>query len=282
MQKGRKPRFQFIHTIYDGEWCNYCYEELKNALPLRPPFYKKVIDNRITKGFTESYQVQSRTDPLITWLEPIWYTNRIKKLPFPFLEIYLNELALAWWYQDDGHLSQKNKVPKKIIISTDNFTKAENNKLIELIARKFSMNFKLDGQNRLIIYDKLQITFFLRLIDPYLHPSMNRKKLLPNQPLLLRRRTTVYLPKNIQLSKPTSEINNRLQNLHFLKEIVNNRTRYIDFYKATVYPITFKNENENIGYQIVIQKQYHLLLQIIKEQTGLTISQIVTICFTIN
>lgn len=24
-QEGRKPRFQFIHSIKDKEWCYYCY-----------------------------------------------------------------------------------------------------------------------------------------------------------------------------------------------------------------------------------------------------------------
>ena len=27
-QPGRKPKFQFIHTFTDFEWCNYCYEQL--------------------------------------------------------------------------------------------------------------------------------------------------------------------------------------------------------------------------------------------------------------
>jgi hypothetical protein len=63
-QKGRNPRFQFIHSATDKEWCFFCYKKLMNDLPLAPPHYKKVIDKRISKGFTECYQVQSRTDPL--------------------------------------------------------------------------------------------------------------------------------------------------------------------------------------------------------------------------
>jgi hypothetical protein len=112
-QKGRKPRFQFIHSARDKEWCFYCYEKLMNDLPLTAPYYKRVQDNRILKGYTECFQVQSRTEPLITWLESLWYRNRIKIIPFSFLEQYLNELALAWWYQDDGHLTKKGGIPKK-------------------------------------------------------------------------------------------------------------------------------------------------------------------------
>ncbi|MCM3567011.1 hypothetical protein [Neobacillus mesonae] len=164
-QKGRKPRFQFIHSASDKDWCFYCYEKLKNELPISPPHYRKIKDKRILQGYTESYQVQSRTTLLITWLESLWYDNRIKKLPFQFLEQYLNELALAWWYQDDGHLSKKDNTPKKIILSTDNFTTNENRRLKGLLGRKFHLFFNLDSQNRLILYDQLQILYFFRLLS---------------------------------------------------------------------------------------------------------------------
>ncbi|MCI1592516.1 hypothetical protein [Heyndrickxia oleronia] len=112
-QKGRKPRFQFIHSINDIDWCMYCYEQLRHEIPFAPPFYKKIQDIRTEKGYTECYQVQSRTDPTITWLDTLWYSKQKKVIPFEFIDQYLNVEALAWWYQDDGHLSQKGTIPKK-------------------------------------------------------------------------------------------------------------------------------------------------------------------------
>lgn len=72
-QEGRKPRFQFIHRKEDFHWSFHCYEILKNHLPLNPPKYRKIIDHRLAKGYSESYVVQSRTYPLITELYSIWY-----------------------------------------------------------------------------------------------------------------------------------------------------------------------------------------------------------------
>lgn len=276
-QHGRKPRFQFIHSTSDKEWCFYCYEELMNDLPLTRPYYKRVQDIRILNGYSECFQVQSRTDPYITWLESIWYRNRIKMLPFHFLEQYLNDQALAWWYQDDGHLSQKEKTPKKIILSTDNFTSVENRRLIGLLARKFCIYFSLDSQNRLILYDQLQIYYFLRLVEPYMHPSMKRKIIPLKQPYTVRKRTTIYLPSTIHLTKPTTEINSRLLNLQALKEIVIDRTRYTEFYKDVIANNQVIPETKS--YQIVIREPYNHLIQSIKNETGLTISQIATICF---
>lgn len=277
-QVGRKPRFQFIHSINDKNWCFYCYEKLIPFLPLPAPHYKKVQDKRTRKGFTECYQVQSRTDPFITWLEQIWYYNRKKVIPFDFLEQYLNEIALAWWYQDDGHLSIKKQTPKKIILSTDNFTSSENMILIDLISRKFLLNFKRDSQNRLILYDKKQIYYFLMLVQPYIHASMNRKLTTNTCTNLINKRTTIYLPDHFTLTKPTYQINQQLRNLDILMETVFDRKRYIDFYKNlhSMFPKYQKMK----GYQVVINEQFFSEIQAIKHQTGLTVSEIVTICFS--
>jgi hypothetical protein len=279
-QKRRNPRFQFIHTTSDKEWCFYCYELLKDYLPFTAPYYRRIKDNRVLKGYTESFQVQSSTDPLITCLESIWYDNRKKVIPFAFLEQNLNEQALAWWYQDDGHLNKVDNIPKKIILSTDNFTTTENLGLIDLLTKKFSLYFKLDSQNRILLYDQLQIYYFLHLVDPYMHPSMNRKIISPTQKLTTRKRTTIYLPNNILLTKPTAEINQQLEKLNILEEIVMDRTRYIKFYKNIL--ADFRLTKETKGFQIVINEKYNSLIQMIRKRTGLTVSQVITICFMLK
>jgi hypothetical protein len=280
LQKGRKPRFQFIHATSDKEWCFYCYEKLMNVLPLSPPYYKKVHDNRILKGYTECFQVQSRTDPFITWLESIWYQDRKKIIPFPFLDLFLDEIALAWWYQDDGHLALNKNIPKKIILSTDNFSNTENLGLIDLLSKKFHLYFKLDAQNRLILYDQLQIYYFLFLIDPYIHPSMKRKIVPRRHPHKVAKRTTIYLPTTIILSKPTKEIHKSLENLHSLYRITMNRDSFIQFYKDVISHNHLNQETK--GYQISIHESDSSIIQSIKSKTGLTASQIITICFLLK
>ncbi|MEH7308900.1 endonuclease [Neobacillus drentensis] len=279
-QKGRKPRFQFIHAASDKEWCYYCFEKLMRTLPLTPPYYKKVHDNRTLKGYTECFQVQSRTDPFITWLESIWYQDRKKILPFKFLDQFLNEIALAWWYQDDGHLSFKNNIPKKIILSTDNFSRDENLGLRDLLTKRFNLYFKLDSQNRLLLYDQLQINYFLILIDPYIHPSMKRKITPQKHPKKVAKRTTIYLPTTVKLSKPTQEIHNNLKNLQSLFEITMNRDSYIQFYKDFILHHDLNQETK--GYQIIFHESDSFIIQSIKNKTGLKASQIISLCFHLN
>lgn len=124
--------------------------------------------------------MQSRTSSVITSIYEKWYPNGRKKLPTDFLKQYLNAKALAWWYQDDGHLKIMNNVAQKIILSTNGFNKEENIWLSDYLFRKFHLKFFRDGQNRLILYDQFQIIYFLHLISPWLHESMDRKK-LPEQ-----------------------------------------------------------------------------------------------------
>ncbi|WP_082786669.1 hypothetical protein [Sporosarcina psychrophila] len=127
-QDGRKPRLQFMHRTEDVGWAEYCYDHLKNFIPLSPPTYRKVMDLRIKKGYSESYIVQSRTDEVITNLYKKWYPNGRKVLPFDFIEKHLDERALARWYQDHGHLKIVNGTVNKIILSTDSFSNEENKK----------------------------------------------------------------------------------------------------------------------------------------------------------
>jgi len=183
---------------------------------------------------------------------------------------------------DDGHLKKNNGVVKKIILSTDSFTQNENLQLIKLLQKKFSLYFSLDGQNRLILYDQLQIVYFCRLVHPHLHPSMDRKMMkteqLPNNPF--PKRTTIYLPEDIKLNKPTSEINSQLQLLSKLYEVFYNREDYIYYYKTTISLI--RNHLNTKQYQVVIESKYWSIINDIKKITGLNNSQVVTLCFYFN
>ncbi|PID02594.1 hypothetical protein CSV67_08135 [Sporosarcina sp. P2] len=171
-QGNRKPRFQFMHRTEDFGSAQYCYERLQEFLPLSPPTYSKVVDTRLIKQYSERYIVQSRTHLTITNLYATWYPQRKKVIPFDFLKSYLNEEALSWWYQDDGHVKIVNGTMNKIILSTDSFTALENEQLIQLLFKKFKLRFSVDGQNRLILYNQFQIIYFLKLVSPWLSPAM--------------------------------------------------------------------------------------------------------------
>lgn len=275
-QTGRKPRFQYTHSLTDIGWSEHCFEGLSEFYPLAPPKYKKVMDSRIAKGFTECYVVQSRTSQELNTLYETWYPHGKKELPFAYIEQHFTERSLAWWYQDDGHLNQRNGLVKKIILSTDSFSPTENQLLISFLNRKFGFNFSIDAQNRLILYDQFQIIYFLKLVAPYIHDSMARKKLPYRNVKSIAKRSTIYLPEDLILQKATSEINDQYEKLPVLQELLQDHTNFFKM-ASSAKSRTIHTK----PYQIEIKERYKEQLIKLKLETGLNISQITNHCFRI-
>jgi len=275
-QNRRKPRFQFTHVFPDYAWSQYCYENLVEFIPVNPPKYKKTIDRRLKRGYSESFYVQSKTDSIITFLRSVWYVDGTKVIPFQLIQNYFNEQTLAWWYMDDGHLKIKDNTPQKIILSTDSFTQAENKWLINFLHDKYHLNFRLDKQNRIILYDQFQIHYFLYLITPYLHKSMHRKFISFSYLMrrLPTRRTTIYLPSTIEIQSPTKEINHFLYYLSNLIDLFKDGKLYSKL-QSEIYQ---KYRLSKKSYQIVIPGKRLSKLEFLKVNTGLTFSQLTEIC----
>jgi hypothetical protein len=274
IEKHRKPRFRFQHCYSDLEWGYHCYNSLKSFIPLSPPQKRITSDPRLIKGYSESVYVQSRTSLLFILLCQIWYQDNKKIIPFDILSLIFDEVGLAWWYQDDGHLSVCNNKVKKIILSTDNFSEAENELLIKLLKQKFNLSFSIDGQNRLCLYDQQQILYFLHIVDPYIHFSMNRKKYqLDNMDqssiIPLTKRTTISLPLVITIKSPTKDITTIIEHIN-LESFIHNWFNIWYLEKS----LLLKNSDMK-KYQIVINKNQQWKLECIKNLTGLKMNEIV-------
>jgi hypothetical protein len=273
IEKHRQPRFRFQHCYLDREWSFYCYDSLKTYIPLAPPKKRVTSDPRLINGYSESIYVQSRTSPLFVSLKQFWYQGNKKVIPIEILSMVIDEAGLAWWYQDDGHLKIENNKVRKIILSTDNFSKEENEKLVELFNEKFDLSFSLDGQNRLCLYDQVQILYFLYLVKPFIHFSMERKNYrlyTINQSFIpLRKRTTISLPDTISIKSPTNDINTIIEQID-MDIFIQNWFNIWYKEKSTIF-----NNSDKIRYQIVMNKEQLLKLENIKIQTGLNMNDIV-------
>src|SRR5699024_9046921 len=110
----RKPRFQYIHTATDYPWSIFCYNQLRDYIPLNPPRPKKYKDPRLKQGYSYSHYTQSKTSNIITYLRSEWYRNSQKIIPFESIFQHFNEESLSWWYMDDGNLKQDKDKPQKV------------------------------------------------------------------------------------------------------------------------------------------------------------------------
>lgn len=276
IQNGRKSRLRFSHKIEDFSWCDYCYRSLCSYLPLNPPIYRKVKDPRIKAGFTEHFYVQSKTSPLIELLKPYWYNGNKKVIPNTIIELAMNPQCLAWWYQDDGHLLKKEDKLKKVILSTDYFTHEENLYLINTLKSKFQLMFKLDQQNRLILYDQPQVMYFLSLVAPYVILDRKKPPVNSTYQIISSKRTTVYLPKNLISTKPTGTIIEAMKSLPCLIQL----TQSNEGLKTLFFTMKEMNPSEEYSaYQITIPLDSLLLINQLQQKTGFRNSKIIELCF---
>lgn len=275
IQEKRKSRLRFSHSRSDREWCLHCYQQLAPILPLNPPKYRRITDERIKAGYTESYYVQSKTNPLFENLKKIWYQENKKVLPQQFVQRMMSPLCLAWWYQDDGHLKRTKKgKPAKIILSTESFSVEENLFLAQILFEHFNLQFSLDQQRRLVLYDQRSILRFLTIVRPYL--ILSRKDIMiPSihpYDIPIKKRTTIYLPNDIQITRPTTDIKRILGKL---SDVLKLSELDID----TLMIKRYKKTTPTKSYQIQLDQNHLLLLSKIQQRTGLTMSEIVEICY---
>lgn len=91
------------------------------------------------------------------------------------------------------------------------------------------------------------------------------------------KRTTVYLPDHIEITRPTKQINNQLHQLINFRLTINKRQDYLTFYKNFIFK---DKQAESVkSYQIVLQSNVRKEILLIQKQTGLSVSDIFRICF---
>ncbi|OOE14395.1 hypothetical protein [Fictibacillus arsenicus] len=179
---------------------------------------------------------------------------------------------------DDGHLKRVNDQPSKIILSTESFSPLELQNLCSLLEEKFLLEFKIDKAKRLVIYNKMQIHYFLKLVQPYLVSCMYRKTILKSSICNVTnpKRTTIYLP--IKLTSPTKQIHEALTLLKEKINILSDETKYVDLYCSVLRNLDIR-KHTNFSYQVTLQP--NIITDILKcrSLTGLKVSEIVHWCF---
>lgn len=264
--------FQMMHRTEDVEWIQYNYEQLQAFIPLAPPQYEKIQDDRLKQGYSERYMVQSKTHPLINELYDLWYPNGKKIIPFTWLEHHFTAESLAWWYQDDGHLKKnKNGVVEKLVLSTECWTDEEREWLQSILNLHFHLLFSIDGQKRLLLYDQAQIHYFLQLVEPWLQPCMWRKMKTASSYVIPSKRTTLKITSHFKCNKPTQQVNTCLS--QFMPKLS---------FTPTVFQQTQAvqlEKSEKKAYQIQLTEENRQQFRRLHGQTGLSFNAITQQCF---
>ena len=132
-----------------------------------------VSELRLKKGYHQ-YHFITKTSKEIGDLRRIFYPNGIKTIPDSINSLLISPLALAIWYQDDGHLDCRSKYHYNAVFATHSFSFES----CQLLANALQKNFNLDVRihkctMRGKLYYKLYITsnsmrHFTQLVKPYI------------------------------------------------------------------------------------------------------------------
>lgn len=263
-------RFTFKSSQY--EWAHFCYQQLALYLPEIYIEKQRNNDARNKLGYTEHIVIQSPPCEVAKEIHPLWYQGGSKILPLPFIEQFINEQALSWWYQNCGHLKAKeNGTLEKLILSTEQWNEEELPLLQYVLNKKFHLLFSIDGQRRLLLYDQLQINHFLAIIAPWIHPIFSYKTKNTTYLKAIAKRTTIRLPNQISLAKPTAEINHIVKQYADLITITDENFQRLNYAR--------KENNKSTRYQVGLTEQNRNILCRLQADTGLTLGEIVQECF---
>ncbi|MEC5187905.1 hypothetical protein GGQ77_001669 [Geobacillus thermodenitrificans] len=150
---------------------------------------------------------------------------------------------------------------------------------MKLIKKRYGLTFKLDKHNRLVLYDKPQIVYFIRLIEPFVHESMSRKITIPSLPEQVpkKKRTTIYLPSSIHISQPTQEIHHMLKQLPIIYNKLQDTAVYRTWFIENLSALKI-NKATAKPYQITLTEEHLRSIHACKQRAGLTVSEVVYLC----
>lgn len=157
----RNPVYKETHSIHQLAYIEWKASKLK-------PFVKDV---RIGHKGTQAY-ITSVALPQLKFYYNVFYHKK-KRIPVEALH-WLDDLAVAVWYMDDGSISRNSK---QVRIATHGFGLAETRMLQGWMAAKYGIDFYVyeSGGYPVMTLQKRHNSQFLNLVGPHIVSSMRYK-----------------------------------------------------------------------------------------------------------
>ncbi|MDZ7611933.1 MAG: LAGLIDADG endonuclease [Candidatus Moranbacteria bacterium] len=161
---GRSHRLQIEQCINQKEYV-YWIASIFNEWIFSEP--------RLVKAHN-SFMFRTVSHPQITEFHKIFYSNGIKLVPKNIGELMVHPISLAVWIMDDGGLSTSKKA---VTISTHNFSREDNQLLIECLKNNFRLqvNLNWDGKGYRLYIPVKEIPRLKELVSSYVLPVMKYK-----------------------------------------------------------------------------------------------------------
>jgi len=158
-------RFAKTHSVKQKEYVNWTYAKLKPFILTPPALYEPV----------QSLKLRTISHPELTQLRSIFYPNGKKILPNNLALIMQDSLALAVWFMDDGNAVVRNGNVVGYHINTQSFSLEENEHIKRSFFQFYGIQSTIEKNKqwyRLGIWQKQSRLLFVKIIEPYIIPSM--------------------------------------------------------------------------------------------------------------
>jgi len=161
-RSSRNPIWTETHSIHQIDYLSWKQTKMY-------PFIKDISIGH--KG-TVVY-MKSRALPQLGFYRGVFYPKDKKIIPVEALE-WIDDLAVAVWYMDDGGISKEEQQVK---IATCGFDTRTNGMLQGWLAEKYKIHFEVRWHRNYpsLVLQKGSNKKFFSIIEPYIVPSMRYK-----------------------------------------------------------------------------------------------------------
>lgn len=131
--------------------------------------------NPVFKKTYSYYRWQSNASPEIGKFRQKFYQNSKKIIPYQLPELLTHPLSLALWFMDDGYFYHRDKIA---YIYIPKYSREEVERLLSVLKSNFSLEVIVrvkKRENLVLVFSVSQTQKLLRLIKPYIIPSMSYK-----------------------------------------------------------------------------------------------------------
>ncbi len=175
--RGRTYRLKVEHSLKEKEYVYHLWEKFREWCLMEPKVREREYNLKGRTFKSKMIGFTTISHGSFRFYAHQFYDKEIKKKVVPrLIHRFLKPRSLAYWFMDDG--STKGGKHRGLIINTQGFMRREQERLKEALKRNFDIEVMIhrDGYGRYRLYMNWnEAKKFVKLIEPYLHPSMMYK-----------------------------------------------------------------------------------------------------------
>ena len=130
-------RLNLCHSIKQKEYVMWKANILQKWIISKPYLHKS----------TKSLRIRTVSHEWLTFIQKIFYENKLKRIPENIEDFLLNPITLAVWFMDDGNVRKYKGSVNSFDLNTQSFTLEENERLIDALKKVYGLKTTINLNN---------------------------------------------------------------------------------------------------------------------------------------